>query len=92
MGRAACAWHMRVVVWDSGSVPCICTRIRTRTRTCTCQVIMWDSGNSVGEVGGGHIKKIVSCSYKPTRPFRIITGSEDLKARPALARPSPPQP
>ena len=46
-----------------------------------CQVIMWDSGNSVGEVGGGHIKKIVSCSYKPTRPFRVITGSEDLKAR-----------
>ena len=42
---------------------------------------MWDSGNSVGEVGGGHIKKIVSCSYKPTRPFRVITGSEDLKAR-----------
>ena len=52
---------------------------------------MWDSGNSVGEVGGGHIKKIVSCSYKPTRPFRVITGSEDLKAHPhpwpALARP-----
>ena len=90
MGRAACALHMRVVVWDSGSVPCTCTRTRPRTRT--CQVIMWDSGNSVGEVGGGHIKKIVSCSYKPTRPFRIITGSEDLKARPALARPSPPQP
>jgi len=43
------------------------------------KVIMWDSGNSVGEVGGGHIKKIVSCSYKPTRPFRVITGSEDLK-------------
>ena len=81
---------MRVVVWDSGSMPCTCTR--TRTRTCACQVIMWDSGNSVGEVGGGHIKKIVSCSYKPTRPFRIITGSEDLKARPTLAHPSPPQP
>ena len=72
---------MRVVVWDSGSMPCTCTCTRTRTCTCTCQVIMWDSGNSVGEVGGGHIKKIVSCSYKPTRPFRVITGSEDLKAR-----------
>lgn len=43
------------------------------------KVIMWDSGNSVGEVGGGHIKKIVSCSYKPTRPFRVVTASEDLK-------------
>ena len=57
---------------------------------------MWDSGNSVGEVGGGHIKKIVSCSYKPTRPFRVITGSEDLKARtprpiaPTTLAPSPP--
>ena len=50
------------------------------------QVIMWDSGNSVGDIGGGHIKKIVSCSYKPTRPFRIATGSEDLKVRPATPR------
>ena len=49
---------------------------------------MWDSGNSVGEVGGGHIKKIVSCAYKPTRPFRVVTGSEALKAPPPP--PSPP--
>ena len=53
---------------------------------------MWDSGNSVGEVGGGHIKKIVSCAYKPTRPFRVVTGSEDLKAPspPHCPPPSPP--
>jgi len=42
------------------------------------KVIMWDSGNSVGDVSG-HQKKINTCSYKPTRPFRVITGSDDLK-------------
>ena len=42
------------------------------------KVIMWDSGNSVGDVSG-HIKKISTVSYKPTRPFRVITGSDDLK-------------
>ena len=42
------------------------------------RVIMWDSGNSVGEVSG-HQKKINSCSFKTTRPFRLVTGGEDNK-------------
>ena len=42
------------------------------------KVIMWDSGNSVGEISG-HVKKINTCSYKSTRPFRVCTGSDDLK-------------
>eukprot|EP00966_Prymnesium_polylepis_P007807 179484-Prymnesium_polylepis.1 len=40
------------------------------------KVIMWDSGNSVGEISG-HSKKVNSCAFKQTRPFRICTGGED---------------
>eukprot|EP01112_Ceratiomyxa_fruticulosa_P019823 TRINITY_DN657_c0_g1_i1.p1 TRINITY_DN657_c0_g1~~TRINITY_DN657_c0_g1_i1.p1 ORF type:complete len:605 (-),score=128.08 TRINITY_DN657_c0_g1_i1:125-1939(-) len=38
---------------------------------------IWDTGASVGEIGG-HSKSILSCDFKPTRPFRVITGSEDM--------------
>jgi len=40
------------------------------------KVFMWDSGNSVGEISG-HAKKVNSCSFKSSRPFRLITGGED---------------
>ncbi|KAH6945173.1 hypothetical protein HPB50_007481 [Hyalomma asiaticum] len=39
-------------------------------------VFMAETGTSVGEIGG-HSKQINSCDFRPTRPFRIITGSED---------------
>ncbi|ODM88027.1 Actin-interacting protein 1 [Orchesella cincta] len=39
-------------------------------------VFMSDTGTSVGEISG-QSKPINSCDFKPTRPFRIITGSED---------------
>ena len=39
---------------------------------------IWDTGNSAGEMVG-HNKKILSVAYKPTRPFRIMTGGEDFK-------------
>lgn len=39
-------------------------------------VFMADTGTSVGEING-HSKTINSADFKPTRPFRIITGSED---------------
>jgi WD40 repeat protein len=38
--------------------------------------LLWDSGASVGEISG-HSKAILSCDFKPTRPFRVITGGED---------------
>ncbi|XP_067657965.1 actin-interacting protein 1-like [Haliotis asinina] len=38
--------------------------------------IMADSGNNVGEITG-HSKEANSCSFKQTRPYRIVTGSED---------------
>ena len=39
-------------------------------------VIMMETGTSVGEIAG-HSKTINSCDFRPSRPFRIITGSED---------------
>lgn len=42
-------------------------------------VFLWDSGSSVGEVSG-HSKVINSCDLKQTRPYRLITGSDDTCA------------
>ena len=39
-------------------------------------VFLWDSGSSVGNIDG-HTSSINAVDYKPTRPFRICTGSED---------------
>ncbi|XP_074114594.1 actin-interacting protein 1 flr [Cotesia typhae] len=39
-------------------------------------VFMADTGTSVGEISG-QSKPINSCDFKPSRPFRLITGSED---------------
>lgn len=37
---------------------------------------MADTGTSVGEISG-QSKPINSCDFRPARPFRIVTGSED---------------
>jgi WD40 repeat protein len=42
------------------------------------KVFAWDTGNSAGEMVG-HNKRITSVAYKPTRPFKIMTGSEDMR-------------
>lgn len=42
------------------------------------KVLMWDSGNSVGDISG-HAKKVNSISFKQSRPYRIVTGGEDFK-------------
>eukprot|EP00030_Apusomonadida_sp_AF-17_P000575 a175102_367.p2 GENE.a175102_367~~a175102_367.p2 ORF type:complete len:613 (-),score=273.80 a175102_367:28-1839(-) len=39
--------------------------------------ILAKTGSSVGSISG-HSKVILSCSMKPTRPFRCVTGSEDF--------------
>lgn len=39
-------------------------------------VFMAETGTSVGEISG-QSKPINSCDFRPARPFRIITGSED---------------
>lgn len=40
-------------------------------------VYRWDSGTNVGEFDG-HSRRVLSCAFKPTRPFRIITCGEDF--------------
>lgn len=35
-----------------------------------------ETGTSIGEIAG-HSKIINSCDFKPSRPFKIVTGSED---------------
>lgn len=37
---------------------------------------MSETGTSVGEITG-QSKPINSCDFRPSRPFRIVTGSED---------------
>lgn len=39
-------------------------------------VFAMETGTSIGEMGG-HSKIINSCDFKPSRPFKIVTGSED---------------
>lgn len=42
------------------------------------KVITWDTGNTVGDMPGPS-KKVLSVTYKPTRPFKIMSCSEDYK-------------
>jgi WD40 repeat protein len=37
----------------------------------------WDSGNNLGELTM-HSQPVISCSYRKTRPFRVVTAGEDL--------------
>ncbi|CAN8266966.1 unnamed protein product [Cochlearia groenlandica] len=37
----------------------------------------WDSGNTMGDFDG-HSRRVLSCAFKPTRPFRIATCGEDF--------------
>uniref|UniRef100_A0A6I8PWJ9 WD repeat-containing protein 1 n=1 Tax=Xenopus tropicalis TaxID=8364 RepID=A0A6I8PWJ9_XENTR len=39
-------------------------------------VFLWDTGSSVGEISG-NIKVINSVDIKQTRPYRLVTGSDD---------------
>eukprot|EP00041_Stephanoeca_diplocostata_P039700 m.1637506 g.1637506 ORF g.1637506 m.1637506 type:complete len:600 (-) comp25916_c0_seq1:304-2103(-) len=40
------------------------------------RAFLWDSGSSVGEISG-HTKQINSVDIRQTRPYRVVTGSED---------------
>ncbi|XP_075239468.1 actin-interacting protein 1-like [Convolutriloba macropyga] len=42
-------------------------------------VFLSETGTTTGTIGG-HSKAVNSCDFKPTRPFRIVTGSEDMTA------------
>lgn len=42
------------------------------------RAFMWDTGSNLGEVTG-HSKRVISCDYRPVRPYRVITASEDTR-------------
>ena len=42
-------------------------------------VFLADTGTSNGDITG-QSRPVNSCDFKPTRPFRIVTGSEDNTA------------
>jgi WD40 repeat protein len=46
--------------------------------TLMAKVFIWDTGNSTGDIVG-HNKPVLSVAYKPSRPFKIMTASEDMK-------------
>ncbi|GAB4840374.1 Actin-interacting protein 1-2 [Ancistrocladus abbreviatus] len=41
------------------------------------RAFMWDSGSTVGDFDG-HSRRVLSCAFKSTRPFRIATCGEDF--------------
>ncbi len=41
------------------------------------KVFDWASGNNLGGITG-HSKTILSCAFKPQRPFKVATAGEDL--------------
>ncbi|KAI9088638.1 hypothetical protein K1719_029752 [Acacia pycnantha] len=41
------------------------------------RAFMWDSGSTVGDFDG-HSRRVLSCAFKPTRPFRIVSCGEDF--------------
>ncbi|XP_048230804.1 actin-interacting protein 1-2 [Ricinus communis] len=41
------------------------------------RAFMWDTGSTVGDFDG-HSRRVLSCAFKPTRPFRIATCGEDF--------------
>jgi WD40 repeat protein len=50
----------------------ICGQGRGKFGAC----ILWDSGSTVGNISG-HSKTANSITYRPTRPFRLATASDD---------------
>lgn len=41
------------------------------------RAFMWDTGTNVGSLDG-HSKRVLSCTFRPVRPFRVATGGEDF--------------
>lgn len=39
----------------------------------------WNSSSTIGEFDG-HLKRVQSCDFKPTRPFHIVICGEDILA------------
>jgi WD40 repeat protein len=60
--------------WDSEGKRIVAVGEGTQSRA---RAFAWDTGSALGKIEV-HNKPILSVSYRPTRPYRIVTGSEDL--------------
>jgi WD40 repeat protein len=59
--------------WDESSTRIVCAG----DGNSKAKVISSDSGNSLGELSM-HSLPVISAAYRKQRPFRVVTGSEDL--------------
>jgi WD40 repeat protein len=62
------------VDWDSEGKRIVAVGEGTQSRA---RCFAWDTGSQLGKIEV-HNKPILSCSYRSSRPYRIITASEDL--------------
>ncbi|MCL4128450.1 UNVERIFIED_CONTAM: hypothetical protein GTU68_035864 [Idotea baltica] len=67
---------IRDIVWSQDSQRIL---VVGEGRDKFAHVFMMDTGASVKGDLTGHTKCINTCDWKPTRPFRIVTGAEDNK-------------
>eukprot|EP00771_Trimastix_marina_P000849 gnl/Trimastix_PCT/1881.p1 GENE.gnl/Trimastix_PCT/1881~~gnl/Trimastix_PCT/1881.p1 ORF type:complete len:596 (+),score=85.66 gnl/Trimastix_PCT/1881:58-1845(+) len=61
------------IAWTSDS-----QRIATvgQGTNCLADVFIWNTGASIGSISG-HTRRVLTCDFRPTRPFRLVTGGED---------------
>ncbi|XP_045189751.1 WD repeat-containing protein 1-like [Mercenaria mercenaria] len=64
------------IAWDSESKR---LAIVGEGREFYAKCISWDMGTTLGEISGQE-KVVNSVDYRPVRPFRIVTGSDDQKS------------
>mmetsp|Transcript_35108 Transcript_35108/g.79170 ORF Transcript_35108/g.79170 Transcript_35108/m.79170 type:complete len:639 (+) Transcript_35108:61-1977(+) len=61
--------------WSGDSGRLVAAGDGKEVRACA---LIWDTGSKTGEVGG-HAKQVNSISFRSQRPFRVITGGEDMQ-------------
>lgn len=63
------------IAWDSDGKRLICAG---NGSDALAKAVAWDTGSALGSVGG-NLKTLLSCDYRKERPFRVVTGGEDMK-------------
>lgn len=53
------------------------TSARAPLRSPGCACCRWDSGGNLGDFEG-HSKRVMSCTFRPKRPFRVFSCGEDF--------------
>jgi len=61
--------------WSGDSGRLVAAGDGKEVRACA---LIWDTGSKTGDVGG-HAKQVNSISFRSQRPFRVVTGGEDMQ-------------